>query len=57
MRKHEARAIVGNATQLDLIGMHLALEIHPWLNTPEQWERLEACYTLFGVPPEARVRK
>jgi len=39
----QARAIVGTQPRWALRNMHRALQLHTWLNTPEEWVRLQAC--------------
>ena len=42
MTIEEAKKIVGNRPNWELINMVKALSMHNWLNTPEETKRLEA---------------
>jgi hypothetical protein len=42
MTLEQARKIVGNQPGWALVNMVKALKLHPWLNTPEDNERLKA---------------
>jgi hypothetical protein len=54
----EARKIIGTRQPTWAIrNMRKALELHPWRNTPGEWQRLEACYTLARTPTKKRVTR
>lgn len=56
MTREEAKKILGrtNSCQPWVGNMKRALEIHSFQNTPEEWKRLEACYTLLRTPVAKR---
>ena len=54
MTKDEAKKILGNQAIHFIRNMRTALEMHPWLNSPEAWQRLEACYVFLNVPAHKR---
>jgi hypothetical protein len=43
----EAQDLVISANLSVLKAQAAALSLHPWLNTPEEWLRLEACLVLI----------
>ena len=43
----EARQLVVSANLSVLKAQAAALSLHSWLNTPEEWLRLEACLVLI----------
>lgn len=55
MTRKEARAIIGNQPKWAVRNMRRALEMMTYRNTPDDWKRLEACYTLAGTPHSKRV--
>ena len=46
MNKTEARKIIGNQPKWVLPNMCKALQLFPWENTPEEWDRLRALRVL-----------
>lgn len=43
----QAKSIVGNRARWELAAMRKALSMHPWLNTPEEAQRLQAVKILL----------
>lgn len=56
MTIEEAQKIVGRQPAWAIRNMRKALEMLPLLNTPGEWQRLTACYTLARTPIKKRVR-
>lgn len=48
MTLDDARAIVGNRPRWELANICLALSLHPWLNTPDEAQRLRAVKLLLN---------
>jgi hypothetical protein len=42
MTLEQARRIIGNQPTFAIRNMVMALKMHQWLNTKQDWERLEA---------------
>ena len=57
MDNKKAKQIIGNQPKFAIRSMRKALELLTWHNTPTEWERLEACYTLLKTPHGKRVTK
>ena len=55
MTRIEAKTIVGNQPKWAIANMKRALMMAPWLNTREDWERLEAAYVLTSTPMIKRI--
>lgn len=47
MTLDEAKAIVGNQSVDALRNMIKALNLHPWLNSTDDWRRMEAAKTII----------
>ena len=56
MTLSEAKLLVGNQPKWALRNMRRALEMLPWNNSANDWQRLEACYTVLRVPHKLRRR-
>jgi len=54
MTLEQAEKIIGNQPSWGPRNMRKALEMCTWLNTPEDWRRLEACYVVMRVPHSKR---
>ncbi len=46
MKRQQARKILGNQSKYSLRNMAKALQMHPWLNMPDDWIRLCALKSL-----------
>lgn len=58
----EARKLVGSPTDKVIKNQIIALNLHPWRNKKDDWERLEACLVLMDhrrsrPKPELRVKR
>ena len=53
----EAKQIIGNQPLWAVRNMRKALEMLTWNNTPEDWERLEACYVVLKTPHTQRIEE
>ena len=51
----EAKQIIGKQPKFAIRNMRRALEMLTRLNTPEEWERLEACYVVLKTPHNKRI--
>ena len=49
----QARAIVGNRAKWELQAMRKALSMHPWLNTAEENQRLQAVRVILSSKGKA----
>lgn len=56
MTLFEAKKLVGRQPKWALHNMRKALEILTWSNTPEDWQRLEACYVVMKIPHAKRLK-
>jgi hypothetical protein len=57
MTTTEAQKIVGRQPAWAIRNMRKALEMLPWENTPDEWRRLQACYTLARTPKTRRITR
>ena len=57
MTRTQAEALLKGQSPEFRKNMHRALKMHPWLNTPEEWDRLEAGYTLANTPHAKRIKR
>lgn len=48
MTRDEARRIVGNQPEQCIKNMAMALSLHSWSNTREDWRRLHAACVVLG---------
>ncbi len=55
MTTKQARKIIGKQPSYAIRNMRRALELHPWLNTVEDWERLNAAYCILRTPTKKRI--
>jgi len=55
MTRIKAKTIIGNQPKWAIANMKRALMMAPWLNTREDWERLEAAYVLTSTPKIRRI--
>lgn len=57
MSKAEAHRIVGRQASVFVRNMAVALSLHAWSNTPEEWRRLEAACVALGHRAPKRSRE
>jgi hypothetical protein len=55
MKRNRAMQLVGRQPKWALRNMRQALEMLPTLNTPEDWQRLNATYTVLRTPHKKRL--
>jgi hypothetical protein len=55
MTLKEAKSIIGSSTKWSTKNMKQALAMHPWLNTPDDWQRLQAAYIVTRTPHAKRL--
>ena len=55
MTLDQAKTIIGRSPRYAVRNMKRALALHPWLNTPAEWQRLQAAYIVTRTPHAKRL--
>jgi len=55
MTLEQAKKIIGNSPKWATRNMKRALEMHPWSNSPDEWQRLQAAYVVTRTPLAKRL--
>jgi len=55
MNTKQAKQIIGNQPKYAVRNMRRALEMFTYLNTNEDWSRLQACYVVMRIPYSRRI--
>jgi len=55
MTLEQAQFIIGRSPRYAVRNMKRALTMHPWLNTPADWQRLQAAYVVTKTPHAKRL--
>jgi len=55
MTLKQAKSIIGNQPKWAIRNMKRALQMYPWSNSPDEWQRLQAAYIITKTPLAKRL--